>query len=121
MMVWETGIPGREGTDWEGAVFNLTIYFGKDFPLKPPVCKFTPPIWHPNVFSDGSICLSILSEEGWSPGLNVKQILLGIQELFTDPNPKSPANPDSSLLYVKKRAEYDRKIRAQAAKFTPAV
>jgi len=51
----------------------------------------------------------------------VKQILLGIQELFTDPNPRSPANPDCSRMYEKKRGEYDRKIRAQAAKFTPTV
>lgn len=68
----------------------------------------------------GSICLSILNEDGWSPGTNVKQILLGIQELFTDPNPRSPANPDSGHMFMKKRAEYDRRIRAQTAQFTPS-
>ena len=46
--------------------------------LQPPVCRFQPVIFHPNVFSCGTICLSILNEEqGWRPGITVKQILMG--------------------------------------------
>ncbi|KAF5126287.1 SUMO-conjugating enzyme ubc9 [Metarhizium anisopliae] len=35
----------------------------------------------------GTVCLSILSEEeAWKPGIILKQILLGIQDLWNDPN-----------------------------------
>ena len=44
-----------------------------------------------------------------------------IQELLTDPNPLSPANGVAGEMFRKMRADYDRKIRQQAAKFTPSV
>ena len=48
LMEWEAGIPGREGSDWEGGVYKLSVKFSKDYPSKPPICKFVPPIYHPN-------------------------------------------------------------------------
>ena len=40
--------------------------FSEDYPSKPPKCKFKPPLFHPNVYPSGTICLSILNEEqGW--------------------------------------------------------
>ena len=118
MMVWETGIPGKEGTDWEGGVYTVRLTFSKDYPTKPPTCCFTPPIYHPNVFTSGDICLSILKEEdGWRPAITIKQILMGIQDLLTSPNIRSPANCAASDLFSKKPAEYKKKIKQQAAKF----
>jgi ubiquitin-conjugating enzyme E2 I len=40
--------------------------FSRDFPLAPPIIKFVPPLFHPNVYPSGQICLSILDEdENW--------------------------------------------------------
>lgn len=39
-MKWEAGIPGKEGTDWEGGVFKVTMEFSEDYPSKPPKCTF---------------------------------------------------------------------------------
>ena len=30
---------------------------------EPPKCRFTPPIYHPNIFPSGTVCLSILNAE----------------------------------------------------------
>lgn len=39
--------------------------------------KFTPPLFHPNVYPSGTVCLSILNEdEGWKPAITVKQVML---------------------------------------------
>lgn len=39
--------------------------------------KFTPPLFHPNVFPSGTICLSILNEEkSWKPAITIKQVRL---------------------------------------------
>ena len=48
-------------------------------------CAFTPPLFHPNVYPSGTVCLSILSEDkDWKPSLTVKQLLLGIQDLLNE-------------------------------------
>jgi len=127
---WEVGVPGREKTIWEGGLFKLTLTFPDEYPTKPPKCesglhsfdvaisdsnlgKFVPPLFHPNVYPSGTVCLSILNEEeGWKPAITIKQILLGIQDLLNDPNPESPAQADAYNLFKKDRAAYERKIRS---------
>lgn len=39
IMNWDTGIPGKEGTDWEGGIFKVAMEFSEDYPSKPPKCK----------------------------------------------------------------------------------
>lgn len=109
---WECGIPGKEKTIWEGGLFKLNIAFPDEYPTKPPKCKFVPPLFHPNVYPSGTVCLSILNEEeAWKPAITVKQILLGIQDLLNDPNPESPAQADAYNLFKRDKAEYEKRIR----------
>ena len=39
IMRWESGIPGKANTDWEGGVFKVSMEFSEDYPSKPPKCK----------------------------------------------------------------------------------
>jgi hypothetical protein len=71
--------------------------------------KFITKLFHPNVYTDGAICLDILGSQ-WSPIYDVAAILTSIQSLLTDPNPNSPANVEAAKLYVENRREYDRKV-----------
>lgn len=74
--------------------------------------KFVPPLFHPNVYPSGTVCLSILNEEeAWKPAITVKQILIGVQDLLNDPNPESPAQADAYNLFKKDRAEYERRVK----------
>jgi ubiquitin-conjugating enzyme E2 I len=83
--------------------------------------KFSPPLFHPNVYPSGTICLSILNEEeGWRPAITVKQILMGIQDLLNEPNPNSPAQSEAFNLYTKNRPEYNRRVKAEARKNQPS-
>ncbi|KAL7677723.1 hypothetical protein ACOME3_003960 [Neoechinorhynchus agilis] len=112
---WECRIPGKRGTDWEGGSFRLFMSFKDDFPSTPPKCKFDPPLFHPNVYPSGTVCLSILDEERhWRPAITVKEILLGIQDLLDNPNIKDPAQADAYATYINNRPLYDKKIREQA-------
>jgi ubiquitin-conjugating enzyme E2 I len=94
----------------------LTLKFSENYPASSPIAVFTPPLPHPNVFASGSVCLSIISHD-WKPAITIKQILVGIQELMCDPNPRSPANHEMYCLYKEKRAQYETNARAFAARF----
>lgn len=138
LMSWDAGVPGKKGTDWEGGLFKVRMEFSvarrrpvvapapsrrvrwsaqEDYPSKPPKCKFVPPLFHPNVYPSGTICLSILNEEeGWRPAITIKQMLLGIQDLLDTPNPNSPAQSEAYQMFVQDKASYAKRVRQEAAK-----
>ncbi|MBZ3879489.1 Ubiquitin-conjugating enzyme E2 D1 [Sciurus carolinensis] len=83
---------------YQGGVFFLTVHFPTDYPFKPPKIAFTTKIYHPNINSNGSICLDILRSQ-WSPALTVSKVLLSICSLLCDPNPDDPLVPDIAQIY----------------------
>lgn len=111
------GIPGKAGTIWEGGVYPLTMEFTEEYPSKPPKCKFSPPLFHPNVYPSGTVCLSILNEdEDWRAAITVKQVLIGIQDLLDNPNPNSPAQAEAYHLFISNKPQYEQRVKEVAAK-----
>ncbi len=83
------GIPGPENTCWQGGTFKLMVYFTDDYPIKPPKCQFEPTLFHPNIYSSGTVSLSILEETGlhcWQPSITIPQLLQCIQKLLAEPD-----------------------------------
>ncbi|CDI81316.1 ubiquitin-conjugating enzyme e2, putative [Eimeria acervulina] len=120
IMKWICKVPGKKGSLWEGGEYCLTMEFPEEYPSKPPKCKFTPVLFHPNVYPSGTVCLSILNEdEDWKPSITIKQILLGIQDLLDNPNPQSPAQAEPYMLYCQNRDEYNRRVKSQAIQMRP--
>lgn len=113
--MWNATIFGPDETAWEGGIFGLRITFGEHYPEKPPRVRFTTEVFHPNVYTDGTLCLDLLQDQ-WSPCHNVSSLLTSIQSLLTDPNPASPANPDAAQLYQGDRQAYNQKVRRLARK-----
>lgn len=110
ILIWTARIIGPSETPYEGGVFNIVIKFDTDYPLKPPSLTFLTPMFHPNIYKDGKICVDILQGE-WSPTQSVRTILLSILSLLMDPNPMSPANRDASQLYLTDRDKYNETVR----------
>ena len=84
--------------------------------------KFVTPMWHPNIYDDGNVCISILHSdkdpmydfEGdarWRPILGVEAILLSVISMLNDPNIESPANVDASKEWRDERNKYNAKVR----------
>lgn len=69
---WQATIMGPGDSPYSGGVFFLAIHFPTDYPFKPPKVNFTTRIYHPNINSNGSICLDILRDQ-WSPALTISK------------------------------------------------
>eukprot|EP00877_Chromochloris_zofingiensis_P008718 jgi/Chrzof1/409/Cz01g14230.t1 len=120
MMTWECMVPGKEGTHWQGGRYPVTMRFNEDYPNSPPECSFPPGFFHPNVFPDGRICLSIINDyQDWKPSISMKQILVGIQELLHNPSILSPAQEAAEKAYKNDMAGYTRRVKAQTKRYTP--
>ena len=103
---WSATIMGPDDSPYAGGVFFLTIHFPTDYPFKPPKCTFTTKIYHPNINSNGGICLDILKDQ-WSPALTVSRVLLSISSLLTDANPDDPLVPEIAHIYKTDRPRYE--------------
>lgn len=129
---WEVAIFGPPDTLYQGGYFKAHMKFPPDYPYSPPSIRFLTKVWHPNVYENGDLCISILHPpvddpqsgelpcERWNPTQNVRTILLSVISLLNEPNTFSPANVDASVMYRRwrdsqgKDNEYPNIIRKQA-------
>jgi ubiquitin-conjugating enzyme E2 I len=74
LLFWECGIPGKADTIWGGGLYKINLEFSTTYPINPPKCVFKPPLPHPNIFTSGSVCLSIIGA-GWKPSITLKQVV----------------------------------------------
>eukprot|EP00959_Pyramimonas_sp_CCMP1952_P434213 9092652-Pyramimonas_sp.AAC.1 len=61
---WNVSIIGPPDTLYEGGMFSALMTFPQDYPNGPPTVRFTSDMWHPNVYPDGRVCISILHAPG---------------------------------------------------------
>jgi len=109
------GLSALVYTAWENGMYKLVFTFPEDYHVKPPKCKFVPPLFHPNVYPSGTVCLSILNEdEAWKPSIRIKDIVIGIQKLLNEPNLNSPAQSEAYMMFKNDLVAYEKRIKLQA-------
>ncbi|ELW48231.1 Ubiquitin-conjugating enzyme E2 C [Tupaia chinensis] len=95
---WIGTIHGAAGTVYEDLRYKLSLEFPSGYPYNAPTVKFLTPCYHPNVDTQGNICLDILKDK-WSALYDVRTILLSIQSLLGEPNIDSPLNTHAAELW----------------------
>eukprot|EP00049_Salpingoeca_infusionum_P010610 m.183380 g.183380 ORF g.183380 m.183380 type:complete len:127 (+) comp14690_c1_seq6:1406-1786(+) len=82
-LVWQVAIQGPEGSLYDGEVYTLQLTFSEKYPFDSPEVVFVgeSPA-HPHIYSNGHICLNILST-GWSPALTGQAICVSIQSMLS--------------------------------------
>eukprot|EP00835_Amoeboradix_gromovi_P002848 NODE_170_length_16226_cov_0.451169.p11 type:complete len:164 gc:universal NODE_170_length_16226_cov_0.451169:13383-13874(+) len=112
---WEFLIPGKSSTEWEGGLYRIIAAFPPEYPQKAPKLTTVPPLFHPNVYPSGNICLSLIDDrKDWKSSISMRQLLLSLQSFLSSPNPDDPANPDAIKLFRRDMALYKQRIREQA-------
>lgn len=103
-------ITGPVDTPFAGGQFRVKLVLGKDFPATPPKGFFLTRIFHPNVASNGEICVNSLKKD-WNPNLGIKHILLVIRCLLIQPNPESALNEEAGKLLLEAYDDYHSRAK----------
>jgi len=126
---WIVYIIGPPNTFYEGGIYKAKLKFPGTYPMDPPSFQFICTMYHPNVYRDGKVCISILQTPPpttdnttgyWRPVLGVEEALLSVVSLLSDPNHDDAANgeaaqewlssPESFKTKLKKIAEQSREL-----------
>ncbi|KAJ3132446.1 ubiquitin-conjugating enzyme E2 G1 [Physocladia obscura] len=120
---WELMIMGPEGTLYEGGFFKAKLIFPKEYPLLPPKMTFVSDIWHPNVYANGDVCISILhapgedkygyesASERWLPIHTVETIVLSVISMLSSPNDESPANIEAAKEWREDEKAFKKRVQ----------
>ncbi|KAK1347246.1 ubiquitin-conjugating enzyme [Hamiltosporidium tvaerminnensis] len=120
---WDIYIQGQKDTLYEGCLLHALIEFHPEYPIQPPKMKFISKMFHPNIYSDGKVCISILhmadddptsymkADEKWTPVHGIRTIVHSVVSLLNEPNTSSPANVDASKMFNNNIEEYKRIVR----------
>ncbi|KAI8081366.1 ubiquitin-conjugating enzyme/RWD-like protein [Halteromyces radiatus] len=119
---WEIMVMGAPDTLYEGGFFRAIMTFPPTYPIMPPTLKFCTEMYHPNVYPDGTVCISILhppgddkygyeqASERWSPVHTVETILLSVISMLSSPNDESPANIEAAKEFRENYPEFKKKV-----------
>ncbi|XP_013136476.1 PREDICTED: ubiquitin-conjugating enzyme E2 W isoform X1 [Papilio polytes] len=110
LTLWTIHMEGVPGTLYEGEKFVLQFKFTNKYPFDSPEVTFIGnniPV-HPHVYSNGHICLSILTDD-WSPALSVQSVCLSIVSMLS--SCKEKKRPPDNSFYVKTCSKNPKKTK----------
>lgn len=99
-----------------GYFYQLTLKFPRSYPLDPPLAVFSHQVYHPNIYSNNTVCIDLLGDK-WSPSITIKDILAALARLLDQPNPESPANVDAANEYLRNPNSYKMKFKECSDKY----
>lgn len=123
-----------------GGYFKAKMTFPSNYPYQPPskwapfvshshtihrvaAFKFLRPLYHPNIYPDGRLCISILHPPGddeqsgetaaerWNPSQRVESVLISVLSLLDDAEVSSPANVDAGVMLRNSPDKYKEMIK----------
>eukprot|EP00262_Sarcandra_glabra_P013594 TRINITY_DN3801_c0_g1_i1.p1 TRINITY_DN3801_c0_g1~~TRINITY_DN3801_c0_g1_i1.p1 ORF type:complete len:266 (+),score=67.64 TRINITY_DN3801_c0_g1_i1:347-1144(+) len=103
-------IEGPAGTPYENGIFRMKLLLSHDFPQSPPRGYFLTKIFHPNIATNGEICVNTLKKD-WNPSLGLRHVLLVVRCLLIEPFPESALNEQAGKMLLENYEEYARHAR----------
>ena len=95
---------------WKGGRYNFTIRVPNEYPHKAPVVHCDTPVYHPNIDTEGNVCLNILRAD-WKPVLDIGNVIMGLIFLFLEPNPNDPLNHEAAAEFRENQNRFKQNVQ----------
>ncbi|OJJ76249.1 hypothetical protein ASPBRDRAFT_38666 [Aspergillus brasiliensis CBS 101740] len=102
---------------YQNETYRLKFTFSNKYPIEPPEVQFIecprtsdhprPIPIHPHIYSNGIICLDLLSSAGWSPVQTVESVCMSIQSMLTANSRNERPPGDSDFVSYNRRRPRD--------------
>ncbi len=127
LLRWTFKIPTPVESIWYPAVVQGALVFTDDYPAVPPAVFFDKiadkPLFHPNVFPSGRVCLSIVNPTGskhaygdggsWNPSLGIQTVLVCLQKSLDESSGYAEGSLEAYKLRTTDFDAYKRRVRDQ--------
>lgn len=97
--------------------FKFSVAVSEEYNMQPPKVKCLTKLFHPNISIEGDVCLSLLRLNsidglGWLPTRRLKDVIFGINSLFTDLlNFEDPLNQEAANEFSANNEKFKAKVR----------
>ncbi|KAM3128178.1 hypothetical protein pb186bvf_019725 [Paramecium bursaria] len=82
---------------WLNGKIKFRVRVPEGYPQETPSVQCNEKIFHPNIDTDGKVCLNILRED-WKPTNTIIDIVCGLLLLLKQPNPSDPLNHQAAKI-----------------------
>ena len=103
-------LSGEETSIWRGGRYTFKLTVPPEYPHKPPKAHCETPVYHPNIDTEGKVCLNILRAD-WKPVLDINNVLVGLIFLFIEPNPNDPLNHEAAAEFRDNPARFKQNVQ----------
>ena len=116
MFKWKALMQAPNNSPYKGYAFQFEINFPQNYPNSPPsvICKTN--VYHMNISTTGSVCVSSVKSE-WNNAQNINNVIKFIFVIFKVPNPNSPHRRDIAQLYNTNMQEYEKNVKDNCEKY----
>ena len=94
---------------WCGGRYDFTMRVPPDYPHKAPIVHCDTPVYHPNIDTEGNVCLNILRAD-WKPVLDIGNVIMGLIFLFLEPNPNDPLNHEAAAEFRENQQRFKQNV-----------
>lgn len=75
------------------AAFQIEMTLSWEYPFKGPKIRFITPIYHPNINSDGTLCMCVMDlHDSYQPTTGLDQIVAALVDCIDNPSSKCVLN-----------------------------
>lgn len=107
---WKIVFEGSKFSPYEDGYFTLELLFNKGtFPKYGPEAKFITKMFHPNIDSNGHVCINHLNS--WNSSISIISVIFGILEILDNPVPSGGYSNEARKLLETDEEKYYKKVQ----------